>query len=250
MARRGSGAPGSRRSVSNPAWIRAVIYLRNTHPTRRTLVPIAPGWARIVLPQACATVPAAVLASRHVQQALAEQRLCVVTEVTASADARNALALRTDLALAIAQAEAREFDRLIAQQAQERGEVEAPRRHFFWSAERIEGLRQRIAAGATMRQLAAEHGVTRQAMDYLCRRHGLLPGDYKPRSPVDRKRRADEWPAGLIVRLKARWAEGATSAAIAAELGVTPGAVTAKATRLGLPRRYKPRSDRRPVVPA
>jgi hypothetical protein len=59
--------------------------------------------------------------------------------------------------------------------------------------------------------------------------------------PEQRKVRADEWPPELIIRLKERWAEGATGPAIAAELGVTPGAVTAKAKRLGLAGRRNPR---------
>ena len=181
------------------------VFLRNLHPTKRLAVPLGDGWARIVPPQACAAVPSAALASPRVQHALADQRLAVVTEVNANADSRNALALRTDLALAIAQAERRAFARLIAQ-AQERGEVEKLKRGHYWSAEQIEGLRHRIAAGATMRELATEHGLTRQAIGSLCRRYGLKAG-YAPRG--DRRpvlaasgcqgSVARSWPAGVAV---------------------------------------------------
>lgn len=41
-------------------------------------------------------------------------------------------------------------------------------------------------------------------------------------------------------RLTEMWARGDTSAAIATALSVTPGAVTSKARRLGLPRRPNP----------
>jgi hypothetical protein len=45
------------------------------------------------------------------------------------------------------------------------------------------------------------------------------------------------WSPELTKRLKARWAAGATGPEIAAELGVSPGAVSAKARRVGLRRR-------------
>jgi GcrA cell cycle regulator len=97
-------------------------------------------------------------------------------------------------------------------------------------------------AAAEARELAAL--VARQV-----RQHGAAEAPRRPyvrrQRPEQRKRRDDEWPAELIVWLKARWAEGATGAAIAAELGVTPGAVIAKAKRLGLAGRRRLRSDSR-----
>jgi hypothetical protein len=60
-----------------------------------------------------------------------------------------------------------------------------------------------------------------------------------------RKRRTNEWPAERVAQLRQRWAEGATLAAIAAELGVSPGAVGAQVHRWQLPSRYKPRSNDR-----
>jgi hypothetical protein len=64
-----------------------------------------------------------------------------------------------------------------------------------------------------------------------------LRGSYRSRG-VPRKRRADEWPEERTARLKQRW-EGATGPMIAAELGVSPGAVGAKVARQGLARRYR-----------
>ena len=110
------------------------------------LVPISawlgPG---ILYPQACTSqVPAQTLALPAVRRALDRQHLAVITEVSRARDAGELL--RRDLAAAIAAAERRAFDRLIAQQARQRGEVEKPRREFFWSAERLEWLRGRLAA--------------------------------------------------------------------------------------------------------
>jgi hypothetical protein len=97
-------------------------------------------------------------------------------------------------------------------------------------------------AGAEARELAAL--VARQTRQQGQPEPSRRPWTRRQR-PEQRKRRDDEWPAELIVRLKARWAEGATGSEIAAELGVTPGAVIAKARRLGLTRRHRPRIDHR-----
>lgn len=97
-------------------------------------------------------------------------------------------------------------------------------------------------AAAEARELAAL--VARQV-----RQHGKVEPPRRPyirrQRPGERKRRDDEWPADLIAQLKVRWAEGATGTAIAAELGVAPGAVIAKAKRLGLAGRRRLRGDRR-----
>lgn len=156
------------------------VYLRNRDPTHRLAVPLGNGWARILPPQTCTSVPVAVLRSAGVAAGLAAERLAVVTEVSASSspDARAAAALRRDMAAAIARAEQAEFDKLRAGMA--------PMRGLRWRAERLERIRQSIANGASMKQIAAEHGLTRQAIDDLCRRHGLLAGQrpHSDRRPV------------------------------------------------------------------
>jgi hypothetical protein len=44
----------------------AVIYLRNTDPTRCSVVPIGQGWGRLLMPQATVTVPSAALTQSSV----------------------------------------------------------------------------------------------------------------------------------------------------------------------------------------
>lgn len=61
--------------------------------------------------------------------------------------------------------------------------------------------------------------------------------DTRRQRPKERKPRADEWPPESTARLRRRWAEGATPTTIASEMGVSPGAVRSRATRLGLPGR-------------
>lgn len=93
-----------------------VVYLRNLDPTQRVAIPFARGLNRHVPPQACTVVPAAVLHSPRVSAGLAAERLAVVTEVNAGADARNAARLRRDMTMAIAAvaaAERQAFDRLL-----------------------------------------------------------------------------------------------------------------------------------------
>jgi hypothetical protein len=66
-----------------------VIFLRNIHPKRAAYVPVAPGWARLLLPAVTAAVPAGVLALAGVQRALDCQHLAVVTEVNRAGGARK-----------------------------------------------------------------------------------------------------------------------------------------------------------------
>ena len=76
---------------------------------------------------------------------------------------------------------------------------------------------------------------------------GDLPGrrERQSRRSSRRKRRADDWPEAWSDHLRARWAEGASTQTIAAELGVKPRGVGNKAAALGLPRREQlPRSPR------
>ncbi len=66
-----------------------MIFLRNIHPKRAAYVPVAPGWARLLLPAVTAAVPAGVLALAGVQRALDCQHLAVVTEVNRAGGARK-----------------------------------------------------------------------------------------------------------------------------------------------------------------
>ena len=143
------------------------VYLRNCHPKQTIRVPVRPGWCRVLKPAVTTSVPASLLHTPAVRQLLLRKLVDVVDGAAWDADVRQRRASRTDMARAIAAAEQREFDRLRVGLA--------PKRPHYWPAEQLACLRERIAAGATMKQLATEHGVTRQAMNNLCQRHGLLP---------------------------------------------------------------------------
>lgn len=143
-----------------------IVYLRNVHATQTVHLPIRPGWCRVLKPAVTTAVPAALLHTSEVRQLLLRRLVDLVDGAAWDADVRQRRASRTDWARAIAAAEQREFDKLRAGLP--------PGHEYYWSAEQIERIRHRIAAGATMKQLATEHGLTRQAMDQLCRRHGLL----------------------------------------------------------------------------
>jgi hypothetical protein len=165
------------------------VYLRNLHPSKKALLPVGQGWARLVYPGVTTRLPDAVLHDPAVRSLLAQQ---VVTQVDAAgwnADERQRRSDRAGMAELVHQAEQAEFDRL------------------------LRGVR--------------------------LRHNYALSG--KPR-----KQRANEWPEERIARLRQRWAAGATLAAIAVELGVSPGAVGAQVHRWQLPPRYKPRSNDRP----
>lgn len=135
------------------------------HAKQTVYLPICPGWHRVLKPAVTTSVPAALLHTPAVRQLLLKKLVDVVDGAAWDAEARQRQASRTDWARAIAAAEQLEFDKLLAGLA--------PQREHYWSPKRLERLRQRIDAGATMKQLAAELGLTRQAVDNLCRRHGL-----------------------------------------------------------------------------
>jgi hypothetical protein len=140
------------------------VYLRNTHPKQVLYLPIRPGWCRVLKPAVTTAVPPALLHTAAVRQLLLRKLVDVVDGAAWDADVRQRRASRTDMARAIAAAERREFDRLLA---------DMPRRQHYWSAERIELLRARIAFGVTMKELAGEFGLTRQAIGQVVQRHGL-----------------------------------------------------------------------------
>jgi hypothetical protein len=144
-----------------------MIYLRNTHPKQTVRLPVRPGWCRVLKPAVTTAVPAALLHTAAVRQLLLRKLVDVVDGAAWDPDVRQRRASRTDMARAIAAAEQREFDRLLA---------DLPRRQHYWSAERIELLRARLASGVKMKELAGEFGLTRQAIGQVVQRHGLHGG--------------------------------------------------------------------------
>jgi len=104
-----------------------------------------------------------------------------------------------------------------------------------WDAEERQQRSQRVGMADLMR--LTEQAAFDRLLQPLQIRHRR-----KPSRPY--KRRADMWPSEWTERLRHRWVIGATGPDIAAELGVTPGAISAKARREGLKKRYRRRSDR------
>jgi hypothetical protein len=155
--------------------------LRNLHPSKKALLPVGQGWARLVYPGVTTRLPDAVLHLPAVRSLLT-QRLVARVDAGWDADERQRRSDRAGMSELVRLAEQAQFDRLLA--------------------------------GARLRRSYQSRG---------------LP----------RKRRADEWPEEWTARLKERWAQGATGSMIAAELGVSPGAVGAQVARQGLARRYR-----------
>jgi hypothetical protein len=142
------------------------VYLRNRDPTRRLAVPLGNGWARMILPpQTCTSVPAAVLRSAGVAAGLAAERIVVVTEVSASTnpDARAAAALRRNMAVAIARAEQRAFDKL-RQPDSLKPRRQSDGRYQRWTPERLARFTALWLAGATLDEIAAATGLGRRSV--------------------------------------------------------------------------------------
>jgi hypothetical protein len=213
-----------------------VIQLRNRDLHRSLYLPIAPGWTRLVPPQAAVSVPASVLRLPGVQRALAEERLQLVTEIStaSSPDARAAAALRRDTQAAIAQAERAALEQL----QRRRGGPEERRAFTRWTPELDERLVQ--TEFADLAALALELGVGRQ---HLRNRRAELRQVQRLGLSRQRKRRDDEWSAAHDARLREGWAAGQSAAVIGSAVGRSGGSVLARAKRLGLPQaRPRPRT--------
>lgn len=212
------------------------VHLRNAHPTRKLLVPLRPGWARLLYPGATTRVPAQTLHTPTVQQLLTERLLEIADGAAWDAATRQRRIGQIDMARAIAAAEQRAFDQLLRHRRQE----DVASRYIRWTP----ALEARLVAtgDAGLGALAAELGVARSTL--FARRAELRKlGGTRP--PHVRKRRADEWSQEVIAQLRAHWAAGMSVEAIAAAIGRTPVAVEARVGRLGLrqtPWRYRRRT--------
>jgi hypothetical protein len=102
-----------------------------------------------------------------------------------------------------------------------------------WDAEERQQRSQRVGM-ANLVRLAEQAAFDLLRQPLRIRRRRKSSGPYK--------RRADMWPSEWTEQLRQRWMAGATGPDIAAGLGVTPGAVSAKARREGLKPRYQRRS--------
>jgi hypothetical protein len=85
----------------------------------------------------------------------------------------------------------------------------------------------RVAAGATLQQVADAYGLTKQMIGYINKRATGRP--LAPHHP--------EWPDDRVRALRALWRNGVSTAMIALRLDTSKSAVVAKARRLDLPMR-------------
>lgn len=157
------------------------VYLRNVHAKRTVMVPIRPGWCRMLKPAVTARVPAAVLHTSAVRRLLSLRMVDVIDVTAWNAEARQRQANRTDWARAIAEAEQREFDGLLGRAprgAGSRRPKERKRRADEWPSEWTARLRQRWAEGATGTTIAVELGVSLGAVRSKALRLGLPGRDW------------------------------------------------------------------------
>lgn len=89
---------------------------------------------------------------------------------------------------------------------------------------RLERLRQERASGATMAELGAREGISKQRVGQLLRE----------------KRKSPWTDAALVERLCSDWERGFSITEIGVRLGVSRNAVVSKAHRLNLPARPSP----------
>jgi DNA-binding CsgD family transcriptional regulator len=83
----------------------------------------------------------------------------------------------------------------------------------------------RVAAGATLQQVANAFGLTKQMIGYINKcATGRLLAPHRP-----------EWPDDRVRALRVLWRKGLSTSMIALRLGVSKSAVVAKARRLDLP---------------
>jgi hypothetical protein len=205
------------------------VFLRNAHPKQTVYLPLAPGWCRVLRPAVTTCVPERLLNTPAVRQLLLRKLIETVDGAAWDAEVRQRRASRTDMTRAIAAAEQAEFDRLLRHR---QDQVET-RSWTRWTVEL--DARLLAASAADLTALAAELGITRRSL--VDRRAALRRSG--PRQPHQRRRRADEWPAEQVTRLRQGIAAGQSHDAVAVALGRTPGAVKAQASRLGLARTAK-----------
>ena len=90
-----------------------------------------------------------------------------------------------------------------------------------WQSERDQKILERVKAGETMNALAAELGVTRQRIQQIVQRLGLIP-----------RLRRRPWPDELSRQAQALHAQGLTYRQIAGHLNMTRSAVIGHLNRL------------------
>ena len=215
------------------------VYVRNLHPTQRLMVPIAPGWARLLLPSVTAAVPAQAAESPIVRRMLAAQVLAVVGEAGWNADARQRQADRFGMEELIRAAEQREFDGYRLRQRPARRTPSAPgspgHHAGRWPDEKNAQFKVRWASGVPLDTLAVEFNVSRGSIIDRAGRLGLPS-------------RVRTWTAERIERVTTLWTSGALLAQIAAELGVSASVITSMRWKLKLPPR--PAIGRRDLLAA
>jgi len=238
------GAEDAGRVVCRPpAGRRAVIaHVRNAHPTKRMFIPLGGGWARLLYPGVTTAVPERALHTPLARQLLTAKLIELADGAAWDADVRQRRAARTDMARAIAAAEAREFARLVGGlrgrspwHGRKAGKPRKPRANE-WPAAQLALLRQRAEEGVSRVRIAAELGRTLSAVEGQAKRQGAR----LHRTPPPNK-----WSAEWTETLKQRWAAGVPGRQIAEELGTGAPSVWSHAARLGLEKRFDNRNGGR-----
>jgi hypothetical protein len=89
------------------------IFLRNLHPSRKALLPVGRGWARLVYPGVTTRLPDAVLHLPAVRSLLARQIVAAVDNAGWNADERQRRSELAGMAELVRLAEQAQFDRLL-----------------------------------------------------------------------------------------------------------------------------------------
>lgn len=208
------------------------LFVRNTHPTARVMVPLGTGGrARLLLPSTTSCMPAGVVELPAVRRMLAAQVLAVVDSAGWDADARQRQADRLGMQELIRAAEQREFDRYRQRHRIARRVPALPGSSGHhagrWPAEKNARFKAHWEADTPLADLVAEFGVTdKSSIVHKAKRLGLAARGHP-----------EGWPAEQVERLRTLRAAGAGLSLIAAELGRSHEAVANKLCRLA---RQKP----------
>lgn len=260
--------------------VKAAVYLRNLHPTKRVMVPLGRGWVRLLYPGVTTHVPERVLHTPLVRKLLIRKMVEVVDGAAWDADVRQRNASRADMARAIAAAEQREFDVLLKGVRREtRGAVDRAAAPYaaLLAATKMAGLdTEALKAllngetalpaalkGLGVKRLTTERhkGKRQQYVHWRQRNQSAetllraaqkalkaedlqaaatwLAGQLAGAVPAAAQRRTvARWSPERVALLERRWRENTRLPQIAAELGVSRGAVLTKAHALELPGRH------------
>jgi hypothetical protein len=151
----------------------ATIFVRNLHPSRRVLVPLGDGLARVLAPAVTSAFPARVLAHPTVRTLLARQFITRIDLASWDPEERQRRALRADMQAAIARLEQAEVDKLRQGVAIKPRRAPTGRPRHRWTPERIAQLKALREAKATPDEIAREMNMARESVWAVAYQLGL-----------------------------------------------------------------------------